>query len=62
MEEFMEIIYEELPKHLMTFLETLTGNELKELNKIDKHLIARVYQAGAVFSIEVLNELRKAGK
>ena len=59
MEDFKKILYEELPKKLTAFLDTLTGNELKELDKIDKRLIARIYQAGAIFSIEIMNELKK---
>lgn len=59
MEDFTAIVMEQLPIKLTKFLETLTGNELNELNKIDKTLIARIYQAGAVFSIEILDELKK---
>ena len=62
MEDFKEIVYEQLPIKLTKFLDTLTGNELNELNKIDKQLIARIYQAGALFSIEIMNELKEAGK
>lgn len=59
MNEFKEIVYEQLPIKLAQFLDTLTGNELNELNKIDKRLIAQIYQAGAIFSIEILDELKK---
>lgn len=59
MNEFTQIVMEQLPVKLIQFLDTLTGNELNELDKIDKRLIAKIYQAGAVFSIEIMNELKK---
>jgi hypothetical protein len=48
----------EMPKELFKFLDTLTGNELNELNKIDPRLIAKVYQAGAKFSLNVALKLK----
>lgn len=46
-----------MPKELYKFLDTLTGNELKELEKIDPRLIAKVYQAGAIFCMEVIPKI-----
>ncbi len=62
MEDFKEIVYEQLPTHLTKFLDTLTDNEINELTKIDMRLVARIYQAGAVFSVEIMKELKEAGK
>lgn len=57
MDEFKKIIDEQMPIKLIDFLDTLTGNELNELDKIDKRLLAKVYQAGALLGIEVAKEL-----
>lgn len=59
MQDFTEIVMEQLPVKLTKFLDTLTGNELNELQKVDMRLIGKIYQAGALFSIEIMNELKK---
>jgi hypothetical protein len=59
MNEFNKIILEQLPLRLEKFLDTLTGNEINELKKVNAQLIAKIYQAGSVFSIEILEELKK---
>ncbi len=53
-----EQLLSKMPIHLMRFLDSLTGNELNELNKIDKRLIAKIYQAGAQFSIDATLEIK----
>jgi hypothetical protein len=56
MDEFKAIINEQLPAHLMKFFNTLADEDIEQLADIDKRLIARIYQAGAIFSVEVMNE------
>ena len=51
-----------IPEHLTKFLDSLTDNELNELNSIDKQLISKVYQAGAIFTIEALLEIKDEDK
>lgn len=54
-----EQVMAKLPGKLTAFLDTLTGNELNELQKIDGQLVAKIYQAGAVFSLEAFSEIAK---
>lgn len=51
-------LLEKMPAHLTRFLDTLTGNEINELQKIDGRLIAKIYQAGAKFAIEATLEMK----
>lgn len=48
-----------MPAHLTKFLDTLTGNELNELQKIDGRLIAKIYQAGTMFAIDAVLEIKE---
>lgn len=52
-------LLEKMPQHLYKFLDTLSSNELHEIEKLDPRLIAKVYQAGAVFAIEATVEISK---
>jgi len=54
-----EIVLAEMPKELFKFFDTLTGNELNELDKIDPRLISKIYLAGATFSLKVLHMLEE---
>lgn len=48
-----------LPIELFKFLDTLTGNELHEIDKLEPHLVAKIYQAGAIFAIDTGIKLGK---
>lgn len=61
MDELQTRLLATLPSELNKFLDTLTGNELNKLNNVDLNLIAKVYQAGAAFSLTFLEaEARKS--
>lgn len=62
MSSLQERMMAQLPIELLKFLKSLTENELDEFNKINPQLIAKVYQAGAVFSIDVGIKLAKEDK
>ena len=53
MNDLNTAMLENLQSELFKFLDTLTGNELNQLELISPELVAKIYQAGAVFSIEV---------
>lgn len=60
-----EQLMAKMPIKLFEFLDTLTGTELNQLNSIDPKLVAKVYQAGAVFAIdsgiEIAGEAKNGG-
>jgi dihydroxyacetone kinase len=58
MSDIRDKLLAKMPIHLMKFLDSLTGNELNELDKLDKRLIAKIYQAGAQFSIDAVLEIK----
>lgn len=60
--DVQERMLAELPIALFKFLDTLTGEELNQLDKLDPQLLAKVYQAGAVFSIDTGLKLAKEDK
>jgi len=50
-----EIVLAEMPKEIIKFWDTLTDNEIKELGKVDTRVLAKLYMAGATFSLKVLH-------
>ena len=59
MSKLQQKLLEKMPAHLTKFLDTLTGNELNELQKIDGRLIAKIYQAGTMFAIDAVLEIKE---
>ena len=62
MNDLNQTVLAKLPQKLTEFLDSLTGTELHQLEKLDPQLLARVYQAGAVFSIEAFSEISREDK
>jgi len=54
-----EIVLAEIPKEIIKFWDTLTDNEIKELGKVDTRVLAKLYLAGATFSLNVARKLQK---
>lgn len=55
-------LLDKMPKHLFRFLDTLADEDIDQLNLIDKRLVAKIYQAGAQFSIDAVLEMKDEHK
>jgi len=45
-------LLEKMPAKMAEFLDTLNADELAQVEKMDRRLFAKIYQAGAVFAID----------
>lgn len=62
MKNMNERLLAELPNELFKFMDTLSETELDVLSKVDPMLIAKIYQAGAVFTINATHRLIEQDK